>query len=87
MVYEKNNPVLWIPLFLVGVGLNISILWYLLITFPFECSRIAAESQGQVTCGLNAGAYLIAGVSLVILLLLVILFMKWSFESIARNSK
>jgi hypothetical protein len=44
------------------------IIWFLLVDFPTRCARLAAETAGQQTCGMEAGAYVIAGISAVMIL-------------------
>lgn len=48
---------------------NSYIIWYLLIGIPSDCSRLASVTNGQQTCGIEAGAYVIAGVSALLILL------------------
>lgn len=55
------------------------IIWFLLVDYPMRCARIAAETAGRQTCGLEAGAYIIAAVSAVMILCGVYFLAKWSF--------
>jgi hypothetical protein len=36
---------------------------YLLLYIPYECRNLAITSGGTTTCGLEPGAYVIAGIS------------------------
>jgi hypothetical protein len=53
------------------------IIWFLLIDFPMKCARLAAETAGNQTCGLETGAYIIALVSAVMILGGVYYLGKW----------
>jgi hypothetical protein len=58
---------------------NCYIIWFLLIDFPARCTRLAAETAGQQTCGLESGAYVIAGISAVMILAGCYYLAKWNF--------
>lgn len=47
---------------------NSFIIWFILIDYPMKCTRLAAETAGRQTCGLEAGAYLIATISAAMIL-------------------
>ena len=47
---------------------NCSIIWFLLIDFPAKCALLAAETAGRQTCDLEAGAYVVATISVVMIL-------------------
>jgi len=47
---------------------NCYIIWFLMIDFPTRCTRLAAETAGKQTCGMETGAYIIALVSAVMIL-------------------
>jgi hypothetical protein len=47
---------------------NCYIIWFLLIDFPLRCTRLAAETAGRQTCGMETGAYVIATISAVMIL-------------------
>jgi hypothetical protein len=47
---------------------NCCIIWFLLIGFPARCTRLATETAGQQTCGLEAGASIIITISAVMVL-------------------
>lgn len=48
---------------------NSYIIWYLLISIPADCARLAIATSGQQTCGIETGAYVIAGISALLILL------------------
>jgi hypothetical protein len=47
---------------------NSYIIWFLLTDSPAKCARLEAETAGRQTCGLEAGAYIIATISAVMIL-------------------
>ncbi len=59
---------------------NSYIIWFLLISIPSGCARLAAESSGQQTCGIEAGAYIIAGISALLILFGVYYLANWNFR-------
>ena len=58
---------------------NSYIIWFLLISIPSGCARLAAESSGSQTCGIETGAYIIAGISAILILVGVFYLAKWNF--------
>jgi hypothetical protein len=58
---------------------NSYIIWFLLIDYPAKCTRLAAETAGQQTCGLEAGAYIIATISAAMILGGVYFLAMWNF--------
>lgn len=58
---------------------NTYIIWFLLIDFPSRCARLALETNGQQTCGMEIGAYVIASISALMILGGVYYLAKWSF--------
>jgi hypothetical protein len=58
---------------------NCYIIWFLLIDFPTKCARLAAETAGRQTCGLETGAYILALVSGLLILAGVYYLAKWNF--------
>jgi hypothetical protein len=64
----------------IGVILtNCYIVWFLLIDFPAKCAHLAAETAGRQTCGMDAGTYVIATISGVMILGGVYFLAKWNF--------
>jgi hypothetical protein len=64
----------------IGVVLaNCYIIWFLLIEFPAGCTRLVTETAGRQTCGMEAGAYVIAIISAVMILGGVYFLAKWNF--------
>jgi hypothetical protein len=58
---------------------NSYIIWFLLINIPSGCARLAAERSGSQTCGIETGAYIIAGISAILILVGVFYLAKWNF--------
>jgi hypothetical protein len=58
---------------------NCYIIWFLLVDYPAKCTRLAADTAGQQTCGLEAGAYIIATISAVMVLGGIYFLAKWNF--------
>jgi hypothetical protein len=58
---------------------NSFIIWFLLISVPSGCARLAAESSGSQTCGIESGAYIIAGISALLILIGIFYLAKWNF--------
>lgn len=48
---------------------NCYIIWYLLIGIPSDCARLAAVTNGQQICSIEPGAYVIAGICALLMLL------------------
>ncbi|NMB79796.1 MAG: hypothetical protein GYA23_11965 [Methanomicrobiales archaeon] len=64
---------------------NAFIIWFLLIDFPMKCSRLAAETGGKQTCGMETGAYIIAFISAILILAGVYYLAKWNFPQAPPN--
>jgi len=47
---------------------NCYIIWFLLIDFPMNCARLAAETAGRQTCSMEIGGYVIAAISAMMIL-------------------
>jgi len=58
---------------------NSYIIWFLLIDIPSGCARLAVESSGKQSCGIETGAYIIAGISAILILIGVFYLAKWNF--------
>jgi hypothetical protein len=58
---------------------NCYIIWFLLIDFPTKCARLAAETAGRQTCGMEIGAYVIASASALLIIAGVYYLAKWNF--------
>jgi hypothetical protein len=58
---------------------NTYIIWFLLIDFPSRCARLAAETNGQQSCGMEIGAYVIASISALMILGGIYYLAKWNF--------
>ncbi|NLD57825.1 MAG: hypothetical protein GX651_06805 [Methanomicrobiales archaeon] len=56
---------------------NCAIIWYLLIEIPAGCARLAAETAGRQTCGLEPGAYGVAAISIILILAGIWYLAKW----------
>jgi hypothetical protein len=59
---------------------NSYIIWFLLISIPSGCARLAAKSSGQQTCGIETGAYIIAGISAILIITGIFYLAKWNFR-------
>lgn len=59
---------------------NCYIIWFLLIDYPAKCTRLAVETAGRQTCGLEAGAYIIATISAFMILWGIYLLAGWNFS-------
>jgi hypothetical protein len=77
---KSHSPLKLIPTIVVilEIVVNCSIIWYLLIGIPSDCTHHAAISNGQQTCGIEPGAYLIAGICAFLILLGVFYLVKGS---------
>jgi hypothetical protein len=64
---------------IVEILANCYIIWFLLIDFPLKCTRLASETAGRQTCGMEAGVYAIASVSALLILGGVYYLAKWNF--------
>jgi hypothetical protein len=62
------------------VAVNIYIVWYLLVAIPSGCRDLAARSNGSATCGIEPGAYILSGISVVIILVAVYAFVRWNMK-------
>jgi hypothetical protein len=51
------------------IVVNCYIIWYLLTGLPSDCARLAVVTKGQQTCSIEMGAYVIAGISALLILL------------------
>ena len=60
---------------------NAFIIWFLLIDFPTKCARLAVETAGKQTCGMETGGYIIALISAVLILAGVYYLAKWNFAN------
>jgi hypothetical protein len=58
---------------------NCFIIWFLLIDFPTNCARLAAETGGRQTCGMEIGGYIIASISALLILAGIYYLAKWNF--------
>ena len=56
---------------------NVFIVWYLLVNIPKGCVRLAAETAGMQSCGIEPGAWIIAAISTVLILAGLYYLAKW----------
>jgi len=68
------------------VAVNIYIVWYLLVAIPSGCADLAVRSNGSETCGIEPGAYIISGISVVIIIVAMYAFIMWNLTR-CRNRK
>jgi hypothetical protein len=71
---ENEKPVflskLVVTIVVIGeIIVNCYIIWYLLIGIPSDCAHLATVTNGQQTCSVEVGAYVIAGISVLLILL------------------
>jgi hypothetical protein len=68
---KSHSPLKLIPTIAVigEIVVNCYIIWYLLIGIPSDCVRLAAVTNGQQTCSIEPGAYIIAGICALLILL------------------
>lgn len=59
---------------------NCFIIWFLLIDFPTKCARLAVETGGKQTCGMEMGGYVIALISAVLILVGIYYLAKWNIQ-------
>jgi len=60
------------------VAVNAYIVWYLLLAIPQGCADLAVRSNGSQTCGIEPGAYVIAGISIGIIVIALYAFVRWN---------
>ncbi len=65
---------------LIVILVNAWIIWFFLYSIPSDCARLAAESGGRQTCGLEPGAYVIVGISAILILVGVYYILKWNVK-------
>jgi len=58
---------------------NCYIIWFLLIDLPYRCSRLAAQTGGSRTCGMETGSYVIAIASAILILVGIFYLASWYF--------
>jgi hypothetical protein len=68
------------------VGVNIYIIWYLLVAIPSGCADLAARTDGSGTCGIEPGAYIISGISVAVIAVAIYAFIWWNLTR-CRNRK
>jgi hypothetical protein len=79
---EKRDPQpMMIPIIAVigEIIVNCYIIWFLLINVPSRCTQLVTETGERQTCGLEAGSYIIASVSAVMILVGVYYLATWNF--------
>jgi hypothetical protein len=54
------------------------IIWFLMIDYPSKCARLAAETAGRQSCGLEIGGYVIASASAILILAGIYYLAKWN---------
>jgi hypothetical protein len=82
---EMNSPRFSSPLLptigaIVLILVNAWVVWFLLYSIPSGCTRLAAETGGRQTCGLEFGAYVIAAISALLILAGVYYILKWNVK-------
>lgn len=57
--------------------INLIIFLYLIVYWPYACSRLAVETAGRTTCGLQPGAYIVGAVNACIIFICLVLLFRW----------
>jgi hypothetical protein len=84
---RKTNWLVPVSLCLTAVvAVNIYIVWYLLYAIPYDCSNLMVRSGGNATCGIEPGAYLLSGISILIIIIAMYAFIRWNLKR-CRNQK
>ncbi|MEI8331570.1 MAG: hypothetical protein WCF90_07995 [Methanomicrobiales archaeon] len=66
------------------IFVNCYIIYFLLISIPSGCALLADENSGQQACGIETGAYTVAGISAILILYGVLYLVKWHFSQKSR---
>lgn len=76
---NTKSPSMIIPTIVIIAEIlaNCAIIWYLLVGIPAGCARLAAETAGRQTCGLEAGAYGVAAISVLLIVIGIGYLAKW----------
>jgi hypothetical protein len=80
---EKSRFLSKLILTIVVIGeiiVNSYIIWYLLIGNPSDCAGLAFVTNGQQTCSIEPGAYVIAGICALLMLLGVCYLVKGNLQ-------
>jgi len=68
-------PMRYLPIVLLGIGISLYVLLFLLVTYPATCANLERLSGGLYTCGLGPGAYLLVfGIGLALFVWLYLLY-------------
>jgi len=65
---------------LVVIVVNALIIWFFLVGIPSDCARLAAETYGRQTCGVEPVAYVIMGISVILIIACVGCILKWNMH-------
>jgi len=65
---------------LVVIVVNALIIWFFLVGIPSDCARLAAETAGRQTCGVEPVAYVIVGISVILIIVCVGCILKWNMH-------
>lgn len=75
-----SSPLLPTTGAIIVILVNAWIFWFFLYSIPIGCTQLAAESGGWQTCGLEPGAYVVMGISAILILLCVYYILKWNMK-------
>ncbi|MFA5414376.1 MAG: hypothetical protein WC295_02680 [Methanoregula sp.] len=62
------------------IVVNALIVWFFLVGIPSDCARLAAETDGRQTCGVEPVAYVIVGISVILIIACVGGILKWNMH-------
>jgi hypothetical protein len=78
-VFRSSSMLIPTIAIIAEILVNSYIIWFLLISIPADCARFMAESSGGQSCGIETGAYSIAGISAILILIGIFYLGKWNF--------
>jgi len=81
-VTPRDSPRSLLPTIgaLVVIVANALIVWFFLVGIPSDCARLAAETAGWQTCGVEPVAYVIVGISVILIIACVGCILKWNMH-------
>ncbi len=62
------------------IVVNALIVWFFLVGIPSDCARLAAENNGRQICGVEPVAYVIVGISVILIIACVGGILKWNMH-------
>lgn len=55
---DTGNPLLDLPIIVLGIGICVWMLSYIFVEYPATCAKLECMSHGAYTCGLGPGLYI-----------------------------